>query len=181
MKELLKNILSLRRYYFLYAKNAIFVSWHCINLRFSHSLTWHVSIGPAIVNIISCIYKQKSPATDQYWWRFGPAKFDGSMAEFEAETRRAVKRSIFVCFHRFLHIIAAYDIIYYHANRNNNTTTTWYKNTINNAEVMCDGKNSWLVDGVWRIVCCTVESRHSFGRCERSSILYLVEFFTRHT
>ena len=40
---------------------------------------------------------QRVTATDQYWWRYGSAKFDAETTSFEVNTRRAVASSILVC------------------------------------------------------------------------------------
>jgi hypothetical protein len=58
---------------------------------------------PAIIDIISCIYVQKSTATDQYWLRYGPTKFDVAMASFEVKTRRAITLSILVLSCHIIH------------------------------------------------------------------------------
>ena len=84
-----------------------FASFHNNTRRFLSSSPRHFSIAQTIVNITFFIWAQKSTTTDEYWWSFGPAKFDAAMAEFEAKTRRAEAPSILVCFLHIMHINVA--------------------------------------------------------------------------
>ena len=55
--------------------------------------------------------------SDQYWWNYGLAKFDASMASFEAKLCWALISSILVrCLH-IMQIHVARDMIHYHANQ----------------------------------------------------------------
>ncbi len=69
------------------------------------------------------IYAQKSMATDQYWWSFGPAKFDAMTADFKAKTRQAIASSILVCFLNIMHTNVDNDIIYYRVSQGDDITT----------------------------------------------------------
>ena len=82
MEKLLKHIIFVRSCCYLYAEMADFVSLHNNTRQFFPSYPLHSSIAQMILNITISIYNQKSKATDWYWWRFGPAKFDDEMANF---------------------------------------------------------------------------------------------------
>ena len=80
------------------------------------------SLAPPIVNIISYIYAQKSTATDRYWWRYGPSKFDSATARFDAETRQAVTRSISALICLIIHQNIEDDLVYHRANWDSDMT-----------------------------------------------------------
>jgi hypothetical protein len=114
-----------------------FASFHNNTRRFLSSSPRHFSIAQTIVNITIFILAQKSTTTDEYWWSFGPAKFDAAMAEFEAKTRRAEAPSILVCFLHIMHINVANSIFYHRV-----TSRHCYNNiisfiTANNTEMDC--------------------------------------------
>ena len=53
-------------------------------LIFVNIVARHLSFARTIVDIISYICAQQSTATDQYSWRYGPAKLDDVTTNFES-------------------------------------------------------------------------------------------------
>jgi len=81
-------------------------------------------------------FSAKTTTTDQYWWSFGPAKFDAATAGFDAKTRRAITRSMSAISCHIIHQNVDADVVYHRANRysdttflstlfNTNSTTLW--------------------------------------------------------
>ena len=159
-----------------------FASFHNNTRRFLSSSPRHFSIAQTIVNITIFILAQKSTTTDEYWWSFGPAKFDAAMAEFEAKTRRAEAPSILVCFLHIMHINVANSIFYHRV-----TSRHCYNNiisfiTANNTEMDCTTEQIMFVCvGVWcgaRAVWWVVSARFIYPiRGRRMKILLLLGHF----
>ena len=147
-----------------------FASFHNNTRRFVSSLPRKFLIAQLIVDITIFILAQKSTTTDEYWWSFGPAKFDAAMAEFEAKTRRAEAPSILVCFLHIMHINVANSIFYHRV-----TSRHCYNNiisfiTANNTEMDCTTEQIMFVCvGVW----CSGARAVWWGRF---SEIYLIQF-----
>ena len=105
IKKLLKNNMTLWSYCIIMADMVDLASCHNNTGRFSPSFFCHISLTHTTNEITVYLYMQKSAATDQYWWRFGPSKFDAVMTIFEARTRRAVSSSISEIIWHIMHII----------------------------------------------------------------------------
>ena len=90
IKKLLKYNMSLWSYCIIKSDMADLASCHNNTRRFSPSFFCHISFAHTTNEITIYFYMQESTATDQYWWRFGLAKFDTATTIFEARTRQAV-------------------------------------------------------------------------------------------
>jgi len=70
------------------------------------------SITPTRTDIVSCIWVQKSTATDQYISSYGPASFDFKTRHRNIKLRRAEAPSISVRCRRFLCLYRDPDVVY---------------------------------------------------------------------
>jgi hypothetical protein len=80
------------------------------------------------------------------------AKFDAAMMSFEANTRRAIASSILVCCRHIMHIIVAYNIMYYRMSREADMTLASHSKCLHNTGVLARWHMVMVMAWMWVVI-----------------------------
>ena len=105
---------------------ADFTSRHNIMPRFSPSWFWHTLMTQSIHQIIIYILVKQPTSSDRYWWSYGSAKFDVTMASFETKLRQAITSPISWFNQHIMRLNIDNTIKYHRRSRGEKITTLWF-------------------------------------------------------